>query len=103
MAAGSVNNMSPLSPYMMQQQHQQYLKKQADSVAAFDGGPAPDSEQTSGQQQQQQQQQQSPLYPNQQLSVSTLRNSLSVMNLLLPGPGRKKGLLNSMVFVGDKK
>ncbi|KAG0080238.1 hypothetical protein BGZ90_000222, partial [Linnemannia elongata] len=75
MAAGSIKNTSSLSPYMMQQQqHQQYLKKRADSVTVFDDGLAPDSEQPNDQQQQQQQQQ-PPLYPNQQLSVSTLRNN----------------------------
>ncbi|KAG0289285.1 hypothetical protein BGZ96_007120 [Linnemannia gamsii] len=101
MAIGSVKNTSPLSPYTMQQQHQQYLKKQADSVAIFDSPPVGGEQH--GSDSQQQQQQQPPLYPNQQLSVSTLKDSLSVMNLFLPGPGRKKGLLNSMVFVGDKE
>ncbi|KAF8943912.1 hypothetical protein BGZ47_004907 [Haplosporangium gracile] len=99
MAIGSVKNTSALSPHMMQHQHQQYLKKRADSVAIFDGGPAADNEPND----QQQQNQQPPLYPNQQLSVSTLRKSLSVMKMLLPGPGRKKGLLNFMIFVGDRE
>ncbi|KAG0204783.1 hypothetical protein BGX33_008281 [Mortierella sp. NVP41] len=99
MAVGSVKNSSlAASSYMMQHQHQhqqqqqqqqQYLRKRADSIATID---STDSEQH---------QHQPPLYPNQQLSVSTMRNSLSVMNLLLPGPGRKKGLLKSMVFVVD--
>ncbi|KAF9101049.1 hypothetical protein BGX29_006031 [Mortierella sp. GBA35] len=99
MAVGSVKNSSLVaSSYMMQHQHQhqqqqqqqqQYLRKRADSIATID---STDSEQH---------QHQPPLYPNQQLSVSTMRNSLSVMNLLLPGPGRKKGLLKSMVFVVD--
>ncbi|KAG0320913.1 hypothetical protein BGZ97_012576 [Linnemannia gamsii] len=103
MAVGSVKNTSALSPYMMQQHHQQYLKKRADSVAMFDSASVDSEQHGDGNQQQQQQQLQPPLYPSQQLSVSTLRNSLSVMNLFLPGPGRKKGLLNSMVFIDDKE
>lgn len=103
MAIGSVKNTLALSPYMVQQQHQQYLKKQAGSVTMFDSVHVDGELNGSGSQQQQQQQQQPPLYPNQQLSVSTLKNSLSVMNLFLPGPARKKGLLDSMIFVGDKE
>ncbi|KAG0280167.1 hypothetical protein BGZ95_011093 [Linnemannia exigua] len=103
MAVGSVkNSSSALSPYMQQQQqqHQQYLRKRADSIATIDN--TPDHNQCE-KLEQREQNEQPPLYPNQQLSVSTVRNSLSVMNLLLPGPGRKKGLVASMVFTGDKE